>query len=245
MRRLQVTKPFQGQGQLGLRLPRQVHPVRLKARQLRLQSGPEFRLDGRVFKEVAPCIQIQNQAGTPVSTMVFLPGQIVIHPAVHGIQRLDGATDIQVDTEVTQPAEAAHNAQRNVFIAHASGIPWPQTAGVLPGFELCQCGRQLLSQAVLIKQESHVSASLGFRVGLPDPGCFFEKHGLEILVLFQGTVQRICVLPLVKHRANPRIAVGDIRCQTVGIIAIEDLVRAPSRVFHEIGQGHDRVPCRL
>ena len=116
---------------------------------------------------------------------------------------------------------------------------------VLAFGQLLQGPGRLVVQPVVFEEDAHVPPGLALGLGLADPGRFLQHDRLEVLVLLQRAVQGGRAPPLLEDAMDLRIAVGDVPGQGVGIQAIERLLVALVGIFHEVGQGHDRVPRRV
>ena len=111
--------------------------------------------------------------------------------------------------------------------------------------ELFESPAFLVIETVIVKENTHITAGFTLAFGLAYPWSLHQCDGLQVLVLFQGTVQCLRSLPLIEYATNLGIRIGDLAGQRVCIEPVKGLLGTLMGKFHQVRQCHYRIPGRI
>ena len=169
----------------------------------------------------------------------------LVNPIVQTVERLNGQGRIDIHPKMTQPAKTGGNVEGDVVIPPASREPGPGSVRQLHLLELLESPAFLVIETVVIKENAHITAGFTLAFGLAYPWSLHQCDRLQILVLFQGTVQCLGSLPLIEYATNLGIRIGDLTGQRVCIEPVKGLLGTLMGKFHQVRQCHYRIPGRI
>src|ERR1051325_1056640 len=114
---------------------------------------------------------------------------------------------------MTHAAKTSHDVERDIVVAAAAREPGPEAIRELHLGELFESALGFVVEAIVIKENAHISASLAFILRLPEPGSFFDRDSFQVLILFERTIERRGVAPLFEDAMNFGIRTGDVPSQ--------------------------------
>ena len=245
-----LAEALESKGHVTLRLTvAQFEPILFGLSQVVVHGLLSIGVDLLLLEEEAAPVKVQGDGGRQMVILLLSVLEDVavglVDPVVQTVQGFDGQGGIDVHSEMPQTAEARRDVKGDVVVSASAREPRPGSVAQLHLLELFESPAFLVVETVVIKENTDVAAGLALVLGLPDPWSLHQGDRLQVLVLFQGTVQSLGALPLVEYPANLGIRIGDLTSQGVGIETVEGLLGTFMGKLHQVRQGHHRIPGRI
>ncbi len=247
LRRLFVAEAFQRDRHVRFRLAAiQLEPIRASLPKEVFHRFLLWSGDWLVVQEKAPAVQVEcDRRGEVIVFQLAAfhdPSILLVNPGIESCERFHRSGHIDVGAEVPQTSEASGDVKRDIVVRPTAGEPGPRSVSLLKFAQFAQRASCLILQTIGIEQDTHVTTCGTLLLRLTDPGRFFQDHGLQVRILLHGTIQCRRPFPLVEDAADLWVGVGNVLSQCVRIESIKGLFAAFVRIFHQIGQGHNRIP---